>query len=239
MSRLLSHSKALPRVSRPSRRTRGRVHVLLPRPALLALSLLLVPMARGAAQPPSDSSARLATPNAVRRDVALLAQRMGLWASVGGGRGTAGLQCDACRSDAGPAFMVHAAVGARPYARFHVGIETWAWLDVIGNGVDRTARGTQLIGRFYPSVRRAAFVTGGVGTSRFGVDDGEARFSASSPAVSLGAGWDLPFRGVVLSPAITLMASSGGALRSARTGNAVADAARLGVWRGTVGITWF
>lgn len=211
-------------------------------PALLAaialLLLLVSPVwAQSAAgDPPSPG---LATPSAIKRDASTLARRIGLWASAGGGRGTAGLHCDACRPDAAPAFTMHAAIGGRPHPRFHVGVETWAWLDVIGNGVDRTARGTQLIARHYPSTRRSWFVTGGVGTSRFGVDDGDARFSASSPALSLGGGWDLPFRGVVLSPTLVMTSSTGGALRSDRTGNPVADDARLGFWRGTVAVTWF
>lgn len=207
--------------------------------AALALLLLLVsPMwAQTAAGDPSSPG--LATPSAIRQDATTLARRIGLWASAGGGRGTAGLHCEACRPDAAPAFTVHAAIGGRPHPRFHVGIETWAWLDVIGNGVDRTARGTQVIARHYPSTRRSWFVTGGVGSSRFGVDDGTNRFSAASPALSLGSGWDLPFRGVVLSPTLVLTSSTGGALRSDRTGNPVAENARLGFWRGTVAVTWF
>ncbi len=182
---------------------------------------------------------RLATPAAIARDARSFAQRVGLWASAGGGRGSAGLQCASCRSDVTPAFMGHLAVGGTPHARFHVGVETWMWLDVIGNGVDRLARGTQVIARHYPSSERALFVIGGLGTSRFSVDDGDARFDASSPALSLGLGWDVPFRGVILSPSLSMVSSTGGALTSNRTGNVAADNARLGMWRSTLAITWF
>jgi len=207
--------------------------------AALTLALLLVSPAWAQSAPAQPSSSGLATPAALKRDASALARTIGLWASAGGGRGTAGLHCEACRPDAAPAFTVHAAIGGRPHPRFHVGVETWAWLDVIGDGVDRTARGTQVIARHYPSARRSLFVTAGLGTSRFGVDDGDARFSASSPALSIGGGWDLPFRGVVLSPTLVMSTSTGGALRSGRTGNPVAQDARLGFWRGTVAITWF
>jgi hypothetical protein len=205
----------------------------------LALAMLLVSPVWAQSAPSDRPPSGLATPSAIKRDASAFARRVGLWASAGGGRGTAGLHCTACRSDAAPAFTVHAAIGGRPHARFHVGVETWAWLDVIGNGVDRTARGTQVIARHYPSARRRVFVTGGLGTSRFGVDDGDNRFSASSPALSIGGGWDVPFRGAVLSPTLVMTTSTGGALRSDRTGNPVADDARLGFWRGTVAITWF
>jgi len=208
---------------------------------LLALALALLPVSpvRAQSAPGEPPATGLATPAALKRDATTLARRVGLWASAGGGRGSAGLHCAACRSDAAPALTMHAAIGGRPHARFHIGVETWAWLDVIGNGVDRLARGTQVIARHYPSARRPLFVSGGLGTSHFGVDDGNARFTASSPALSIGGGWEVPFRGVVLSPALVLTTSTGGALRSDRTGNAVADNARLGFWRGTVAITWF
>jgi hypothetical protein len=185
------------------------------------------------------SEPRLATPAAISRDARSFARRVGLWASAGGGRGSAGLQCASCRSDVTPAFMGHLAVGGEPHERFHVGVETWMWLDVIGNGIDRLARGTQVIARHYPSTERALFVIGGIGTSRFSVDDGDARFDAASPALSLGLGWDVPFRGVILSPSLSMVASTGGALTSNRTGNVAADNARLGMWRSTLAITWF
>jgi hypothetical protein len=190
------------------------------------------------AQDRTDGSG-FSTPSAISRDAKAFARRVGLWASVGGGRGSAGLQCAACTARSEPAFMAHLAVGGRVRERFHVGVETWAYLDVIGNGVDRTARGTQVIARHYPMASRALFVTGGAGTSRFSVDDGDARFHAAAPALSIGLGWDVPMRGVVLSPQVHLVASTGGALTSERTGNSVADNARLGLWRSTVAITWF
>ena len=181
----------------------------------------------------------LATPGAIARDARNLAQRVGLWASVAGGRGSAGLQCASCRAGSTPALALQLAVGGQPHPRFHVGIEMWSWLDVLGGGLDRTARGTQVVARHYPLSDERLFVTGGVGTSRYSVDDGDTRFAASAPALSLGLGWDLPFRGVVLSPTVVMVASTGGALTSDRTGNSVADNARLGFWRSTVSITWF
>ncbi len=214
--------------------------------ALVCALYALVPMVEAPAQSARRDSAtversepRLATPGAISRDARSFARRVGLWASAGGGRGSAGLQCASCRSDVTPAFMGHVAIGGTPHPRFHVGVETWMWLDVIGNGVDRMARGTQVIARHYPSSERALFVIGGIGTSRFSVDDGDARFDASSPALSIGAGWDVPFRGVILSPSLSLVASTGGALTSDRTGNVAADNARLGMWRSTLAITWF
>lgn len=185
------------------------------------------------------SEPRLSTPGAVARDARALARRVGLWAAVGGGRGSAGLQCDACNSASQPAFLGHVAAGGTAHERFHVGVELWTYLDVIGNGIDRTASGTQLVARFYVQDARKLYLVGGVGTSRFSIDDGRTRFGVAAPALSLGAGWDIPVRGVVLSPALSLVASSGGTLTSSSTGNAVAPNARLGLWRSTVAITWF
>ncbi len=190
----------------------------------------------------ADSAASapgLATPGAIARDARSFAKRVGLWGAAGVGRASAGLRCAACQSDQSAAFTGTLSIGGRPHARFHVGVETWAWLDVIGNGVDRMARGTQLIARHYPFPTRAMHVTGGAGTSRFTVDDGDTRFDATSPALSLGLGWDVPYRGVLLSPSLNVVASTGGALTSSRTGNSVADNARLGLWRSTLSITWF
>jgi hypothetical protein len=211
--------------------------VYRPRPLLSALLLLTAPWAASPAQTPRDGG--LATPGAIRQDANAFARKIGLWASAGLGRGSAGLQCDACQGNTTSALTAQVAVGGKPHARFHVGVEWWTWLDVIGDGVDRTARGAQLLARHYPSTARAWFLAGGVGTSRFSVDDGTNRFHASSPALTLGTGWDLPFRGVVLTPAVAITSSTGGALRSARTGNAVAENARLGLWRGTLSVTWF
>jgi hypothetical protein len=211
----------------------GAIPALFPVGAVAAQSVRRDSSASERAEP------RLATPAAISRDARSFARRVGLWAAAGGGRGSAGLQCTSCRSDVTPAFMGHFAIGGTPHARFHVGVETWMWLDVIGNGVDRLARGTQVIARHYPSSERALFVVGGLGTSRFSVDDGDARFDASSPALSLGLGWDVPFRGVILSPSLSMVSSTGGALTSNRTGNVAADNARLGMWRSTLAITWF
>ncbi len=196
-------------------------------------------VSRHAGEVADTAPARLSTPGAVARDARALARRVGLWASAGGGRGSAGLQCDACNSATQPAFLGHVALGGTVHERLHVGVELWTYLDVIGNGIDRTARGTQLVARYYPQRTRELFVVGGVGTSRFSIDDGDTRFGVAAPALSLGAGWDIPVRGVVLSPSVSLVASAGGTLSSSRTGNAVAPDARLGLWRSTIAITWF
>jgi hypothetical protein len=209
--------------------------------ALLVCALSTAREAHSQSRHGADSAAapRLATPGAIARDARSFAKRVGLWGSAGIGRASAGLRCAACQSDPSAAFSGTLAIGGRVRPRFHVGVETWAWLDVIGNGVDRMARGTQLVARHYPMHNRALHITGGAGTSRFTVDDGDTRFDASSPALSLGLGWDVPYRGVMLSPALSIVASTGGALTSSRTGNSVADNARLGLWRSTLSITWF
>ena len=209
---------------------------------LLIGSLTAAHGVQGQTRSTSDSTAsapRLATPGAIARDARAFAKRVGLWGAASMGRGSAGLRCAACQSDQSAAFAGTLSIGGRAHPRFHVGVETWAWLDVIGNGVDRMARGTQLIARHYPLANRALHVTGGAGTSRFSVDDGDTRFDATSPALTLGLGWDMPYRGVMLSPAISVVASTGGALTSSRTGNNVAENARLGLWRSTLSITWF
>jgi len=193
--------------------------------------------AQTAGTPPEERG--LATPSAIRRDASAFARRVGLWASAGLGRGSAGLQCPACQDAASPALTAQFAVGGRVHDRFHVGVELWSWLDVLGGGVDRTARGVQVVARHYPSRVQRWYVAGGLGTSRFAIDDGDARFHASAPAMSIGVGVDLPVRGVVLSPMLAMTSSTGGPLRSDRTGNAVANDARLGLWRSTLSITWF
>ena len=222
----------------PERRGAAGATVLLTL-LLTAILTALWPLA-ATAQPTRDStSGGLATPAAIRRDASAFARRVGLWASAGLGRGSAGLTCPACQDTQTPALTAQFAVGGRVRERFHVGVALWSWLDVVGDGVDRTARGLEVIARHYPSRDSRWFLTGGLGTSRFAIDDGDARFHAAAPALSLGLGWDLPMRGVVLSPMLAITSSTGGPLRSDRTGNAIAEDARLGLWRTTLSITWF
>lgn len=228
------------RASRGAPARRGATGTTMLLTVLLGALLTVLWPFVAAAQPARDTaSGGLATPAAIRRDASAFARRVGLWASAGLGRGSAGLTCPACQDTQSPALTAQFAVGGRVHERFHVGVTMWNWLDVIGDGVDRTARGLEVIARHYPSSTSRWFLTGGLGTSRFAIDDGDARFHASAPSLSLGLGWDLPMRGVVLSPMLAITSSTGGPLRSDRTGNAIAEDARLGLWRTTLSITWF
>jgi hypothetical protein len=195
-----------------------------------------------APSPSPAPSAPAAPPSAAPSLSAALgawADRVGLWGSLGIGRGAAGLDCATCTDARTRAYGGHAIVGGRVTARFLVGAETFIWLDVMGGGVDRVARGTYLVARTYPSPRWRGFLHGGLGVAGFEANDGQVRFRTRSPSLSAGAGWDARLGTLMLTPSLTAIASTGGALTSDRTGNAVTERARLGLLRGAVALSWF
>ncbi len=157
---------------------------------------------------------------------------------MGIGRGPAGLSCEACADESTRAYSLQGTLGLRVTPNFLVGVETFAWLDVVGGGVDRIARGTQLIVRSYPFSSRL-FLHGGLGLASFEVNDGEVAFATRSPSMSLGLGFDWRLSGFTVTPAITAMMSTGGPLTSDRTGNAVTENAQLGMLRTSVSLSWF
>ncbi len=163
----------------------------------------------------------------------------GLWGSVGVGRGTAGLDCDVCARETTRAYSLQGTIGVRLSSTFLVGAETFAWLDVIGGGVDRIARGTYLIARSYPFGASPLFLHGGLGVASFQVNDGEVAFKTRSPSLSLAAGYDWKLGGLTVTPTLTAITSTGGRLNSDRTGNAITDNARLGLLRSAVAFSWF
>jgi hypothetical protein len=44
---------------------------------------------------------------------------------------------------------------------------------------------------------------------------------------------------LLITPAVSALASTGGNLTSSETGNAITPNARLGLWRTTVGVSWY
>lgn len=167
------------------------------------------------------------------------ADRHGLWGSVGLGRAGAGLQCNACVRETTHAYAVHGIIGIRLSSRFLVGAESFGWMDVMGGGTDRVARGTYLIARTYPFEGSSMFLHGGLGQASFHTTDGEVAFTTRSPSLSLSAGYDWRVGEFTLTPALTAVTSTGGKLTSDRTDNAVTDNARLRMLRTSVAISWF
>ena len=175
----------------------------------------------------------------VRAAVRRLADKRGVWASVGVGRGTASLHCDACATSMTRAYSIEATLGIRLSPRFLAGAQTFGWLDVMGGQADRIARGTYLVARGYRSAKSKLFVQAGAGIASFEVNDGEVKFRTRSPSLSLSGGYDWRIDRITITPAITAVASSGGHLKSDKTGNSIADNARLGLLRATVSLSWF
>lgn len=167
------------------------------------------------------------------------ADRHGLWGSLGLGRGAAGLHCAACADGTTHAYTVFGTLGIRLSPRFLVGAETFGWLDVFGGGVDRIARGTYVVARTYGSRHASLYAQGGLGLASFRVNDGEVAFATRSPSASLSVGYDWHVGGFSVSPSVAGIVSTGGSLKSDKTGNAIADNARLGLLRTSVAISWF
>ncbi len=230
------HRLALSAAQRPS------LPVVLARSVALALLLALVALSAlsdlARAQSASTTTSPAAEPSvgaALRRS----ADRHGLWGSIGLGRGSAGISCEACANETTRAYSLQGTIGLRVSPRFLVGAETFAWLDVIGGGVDRIARGTYLVARAYPFQSSRIFLNGGLGVASFQVNDGEVAFKTQSPSLSLAAGFDWAVGGLTISPSIAAITSTGGRLNSDRTGNAITENARLGLLRSSVALSWF
>jgi hypothetical protein len=165
--------------------------------------------------------------------------RKQFWLSGSLGRGEAGLSCTSCRDDRSRAVAGDLAVGLTVTPRFTVGVQTVAWLDVIGGGVDRMIRSTQLTARQFPFRNYPVFLSGSVGMSSYRLEDDESRFDARAPSVEMGLGYHWQLGSLLLTPAVQALASTGGALKSNRTGNAPTPNARVGLWRTTIGVSWY
>lgn len=165
--------------------------------------------------------------------------RRQFWLSGAVGRGEAGLSCTSCRDEQTRAFAGDLAVGLTITPRFTVGVQTIAWLDVVGGGVDRIVRGTQVTARQFPFRNYPVFFAGSVGMSSFRLEDDESRFDTRAPSLEFGVGYHWRVGSLLVTPAVNALASTGGRLRSSETGNAVTPNARLGLWRTTLGVSWY
>lgn len=165
--------------------------------------------------------------------------RKQFWISGALGRGEAGLSCTTCRDERTRAVAGDLGIGLTVTPRFVVGVQTMAWFDVIGEGVDRIVRGTQLTARQFPFANYPVFFAGSVGVSSFRLEDDRVRFDQRAPSFEFGVGYHWKIGELLLTPAVHAMAGTGGALKSNETGNAPAPNARLGLWRTTLGVSWY
>ncbi len=218
--------------------------------ALLGVMSVLADAARGQSTAPRERvptvsaapppSAPLPPPApTVRSALSHLADKHGLWGSLGLGRASGSLRCEACAKGATYAYAGHASIGWRLSPALLVGAETLAWFDVLGGGVDRIVRGTYVVGRSYLTANRRLFVHGGLGVASYTINDGDLAFRTQSPSASLAMGYDWRLRTMVLTPSIAAVASTGGPLRSDRTENAIAENARIGLLRTSFALSWY
>ena len=200
-----------------------------------ALLVALTTSVHAQAQSASTQASAPSLAEAIRHT----ANRLGIWGTVGLGRASAGLHCDACATESTRAYVLDGSIGVRFTPKLLMGVETFAWLDVFGGGVDRISRGTYLVTRLYPSTSHKVFLSGGVGVASFRIYDDEIGFATRSPSLSLGLGYDWRVGTVTLTPTISAVASTGAQLRSNRTNNAVAENARLSMLRTSIAFSWF
>ncbi len=166
------------------------------------------------------------------------AAQIGLWGAIGIGRGSAGLHCTTCTDESRKAYVVDGSIGVRVAPRLLLSADSYAWIDVFGGGIDRVSRGTHLTARVYPAARSSIFLAGGAGVASFRVTDGAAGFTTKSPSVLLGAGYEWRTANVVLSPTVSVVASTGGRLRSNITNNTINENARLMMLRTSIAFAW-
>lgn len=232
----LPHLASAPHMEFPVRRL---ARLLLIAPTTLALGATASSAHAQPATTAGGASAPANTEPTMRAAVRRLADKHGLWASLGVGRGAASLDCDACATATTRAYSIQGTLGIRLSPRFLVGAETFAWLDVMGGHADRVAKGTYLVARGYRAAKSKLFLQTGVGLASFEVNDGEVKFRTRSPSLSLTGGYDWRIDRMTITPAITAVGSSGGHLKSDKTGNSIADDARLGLLRATISLSWF
>ena len=206
-------------------------------PAFIAICAMVQP-AFAQAAPPVGGSAPNAEPT-MRAAVRRLADKYGVWLSVGAGRGAASLDCDACASSTARAYSLEGTVGVRLSPRYLLGVHTFGWLDVMGGEADRVAKGTYLMVRGYRSPTSRLFLQTGAGVASYELDDGDVKFFTRSPSLALTGGYDWRFEQITITPAITVIGSTGGQFKSDKTGNSIADDARLGLLRATISLSWF
>ncbi|MCC6241782.1 MAG: hypothetical protein IT353_03030 [Gemmatimonadaceae bacterium] len=209
------------------------------------IAALMVSTSRAQAQSKRASATGDSTTRRVEREPSVSdalrrkADKHGVWGSLGIGRGRAGLDCATCASATSAAYGFHGTLGMRVSPRFLIGAETFVWMDVVGGGVDRIARGSYLIGRSYPFASSRMFLHGGLGVASFEVNDGAVAFLTRSPSLSMALGYDWQVAGLTVTPTLTAIGSTGGRLESNRTGNAVTENARLGFLRTAVALSWY
>lgn len=136
----------------------------------------------------------------------------GFWASAGAGGGWTRLSCAICRTDVrgGPALQLSG--GATVRRGLLVGVEVDGWTRAEDEIRTLLLSGT-LSARIYPQLSRGLFLKGGVGVTRYSLDEGELR--TTLPGLLLGAGYDIPLSsGYAVTPSVGLLASSFGSLRS-------------------------
>lgn len=221
---------------RSTRRIGGPSYaVVLARALAIALSVGVLLLSALSSMARAQSAPDGSVASALRRS----ADKHGLWGSLGVGRASAGLHCNACATEVTRAYAIQGSLGIRVSPQFLIGVESFAWLDVIGNGVDRIARGTYLLGRLYRSGDSHLFLNGGLGVASYQLNDGDVAFLTRSPSLSLAVGYDWRVSNLTVTPSIAAVTSTGGRLSSSRTGNAVTDNARLGLLRTSVSLSWF
>lgn len=219
------------------------MHRRIARLLLLAPTILLGALPDAIRAQPAPAAGSVSAPaNAeptMRAAVRRLADRHGVWATIGVGRGAASLNCAACATSTTRAYSIEGTLGIRLSPRFLVGAQMFGWLDVMGGEADRIAKGTYLVARGYRNPKSKLFLQTGAGIASFEVNDGEVKFRTRSPSLTLTGGYDWRVDQITITPAITAVGSTGGRLKSDKTGNSIADDARLGLLRATVSLSWF
>lgn len=217
---------------------RRLVQLLVAAPAILVWAATTQPISAQTA-PTGGGTTSANTEPTLRAAVRRLADKYGVWLSLGVGRGAAALDCNACVTSTTRAYSIEGSAGVRLSPRFLLGAQTFGWLDVMGGEADRVAKGTYLNARGYRNEKSRLFLQPGVGFASYEVNDGEVKFRTRSPSLALTGGYDWRFDQITITPAITAIGSTGGNLKSDRTGNSIADDARLGLLRATISLSWF
>lgn len=117
--------------------------------------------------------------------------RQGLWFSFGIGYGSANVSCDNCftgsRLDGTSAFL---RIGGTPSPHVRLAGAVDGWTHSSGGSTETLGNVTASV-LYYPRIRRAFFVEGGLGLSSYRVDTSPV-VSGTGWGLTVGAGYDIP-----------------------------------------------
>ncbi len=162
--------------------------------------------------------------------------RQGLWAGLGLGRGAGRIGCAICRGDRETDLSGYVRFGATVSPQFLLGGEVDHWRR---SSEDLSERITsyQAVAYWYPGLRGAFYVKGGLGVVTYRAEDEADLLRADALGGQVGVGYELRVaRSFSFTPYVNLIGSSKGDLKL--NAAPITDDANVSLFQFGVGLTW-